>query len=125
MADSEQLEILRQGVGSWNDWRANNPDATVDLAGEDFRDWDLSEVNFRGGNLQRSDFRGTTLNHADLSSATLDRVQMAGAKLSGAQFVDAICTRANFSRVMPPVPTFGGQIFNKLRSIMPNWRTQT
>ena len=33
MANQQQLDILKQGVEAWNEWRKKNPDVTIDLNG--------------------------------------------------------------------------------------------
>lgn len=40
MANQEHLDILKQGVDIWNQWRKEHPDAEPDLSGAN-----LSEAN--------------------------------------------------------------------------------
>jgi len=47
MADDKQLDIIRQGVATWNAWRVENPAALPQLYG----------ANLRGANLNRADLR--------------------------------------------------------------------
>jgi hypothetical protein len=47
MADENQLEILKQGVAAWNEWRRNEgAHVVVDLGGAN-----LSQANLSGANL--------------------------------------------------------------------------
>ncbi|MGQ9702955.1 MAG: hypothetical protein ACUVRX_01220 [Actinomycetota bacterium] len=41
MANPEHLEILRQGVKAWNEWRRQNVYIIPDLYGADLRGMDL------------------------------------------------------------------------------------
>ncbi len=46
MANPEHLEILKQGVEAWNQWREQNPQTKPDLSGAILR-----EANLRGADL--------------------------------------------------------------------------
>ena len=35
MANEEHVELLKQDVQAWNEWRKNNPEVEVDLRGAD------------------------------------------------------------------------------------------
>ena len=56
MANKVHLEILLQGVKTWNQWREENEDIKPDLSG----------VNLSGQNLGRIDFVDTNLSGAML-----------------------------------------------------------
>src|SRR5438270_12708664 len=56
MANQEQLDILKQGVEAWNEWRQKHEDIIPDL---------------RGAQLSGSDLRNADLNEAHLNSADL------------------------------------------------------
>ena len=51
MADQEQLEILKQGVDVWNEWRSENQGKLIDL-----REVHLGLTNFSGANLTEAYF---------------------------------------------------------------------
>jgi hypothetical protein len=82
MADESQLEVLKQEVAAWNEWRRE----------ELFREVDLSEANLRGTNLGRAN-----LYKADLSRASLFRANLSRARLSQARLRGANLTIANLS----------------------------
>ena len=86
MANSEHLEILRQGVVVWNEWREKNRAIQPDLRRANLREADLSGVNLIKanlslGNLIKSNLIGANLREADLSGANLIRANLNGANL--------------------------------------------
>jgi hypothetical protein len=86
MANPEHLEILKQGVNVWNDWRRKKPKLTpdlseVDLSGTDLGGADLRRVNLAGADLRRADVRRADLRKADLREAGLARADLRGANL--------------------------------------------
>lgn len=58
MAKPEHLAKLKDGVAARNQWRAENPDARVDLADENLSGFDLSESDFKRVDRHGSDSRG-------------------------------------------------------------------
>jgi hypothetical protein len=91
MADSEQLMRLKAGVVSWNQWRQNNSEITLDLRGADLRDEDLSDID-----LMEADLSGANLAGADLMDARLTRVNFSNAIISGAELSGAYLVESNF-----------------------------
>jgi hypothetical protein len=84
MANPEHLEILRQGVEVWNDWRAKEPSIIPN-----FREADLSWADLSGANLMTADLMTADLNFADLSGANLREADLSGADLSWADLSGA------------------------------------
>ena len=84
MANQEHLDILKQGVEVWNEWRKEHPDIHVDLTGADF-----SLANLSGANLSNADFKGATLWDTNLSRSNLERAELQWANLSGADLSKA------------------------------------
>ena len=89
MANSEHLNILKQGPEIWNTWRKEHTEIRVDLSEADLSEANLSEANLRKADLRAADLRAAHLSGADLSTANL-----AGANLSEAELLEA-----NFSHV--------------------------
>src|SRR5438876_557726 len=79
MANKEHLDILKQGVETWNQWRQMHLDILPDLSGAKLSraaPWEsLSDADFR---------RDANLSGADLSEANLSEANLSGANLSGA-----------------------------------------
>jgi len=97
MADKTQLEVLENGVTTWNKWRTANvdlrPDLSaahlvgLDLIGANFARTDLRKADLRGANLSDSVLTDARLDGANFFRAVLDRADLAGANLVGAQFL--------------------------------------
>jgi uncharacterized protein YjbI with pentapeptide repeats len=90
MAHQEQLNILKQGVETWNQWRQKHTDTQPDLS-----DADLSGANLSGVNLSGVNLSGATLRDANLYKADLSKAVLIGADLNGAYLRDANLSRAN------------------------------
>ncbi len=79
MASQEHLEILKQGIATWNTWRKQHPEIRPDLSFAD-----LSGADFSGADFSRADLNGAILSRATLSEATLSRATLLlGATLRG------------------------------------------
>ena len=61
MANQEHLDILKQGVDTWNQWRREHRDADIQL--------DLYKADLSGANLSGADLGGANLSHANLTGA--------------------------------------------------------
>lgn len=106
MANPEQLEILKQGVKIWNEWRKEYREREPDLLGADLGDSDLSDAdlsdanlikaNLNGANLIKANLVRANLIKANLRGADLSRASLSGGHLRGADFSGAILTRAAF-----------------------------
>ncbi len=94
MANEEHIEILRQGVASWNIWRKDNSDEPIDLSGVNLRGANLCNANLNSANLADVNLEGAKLREADLvdadlSVANLFEADLMWAKLSHANFIHA------------------------------------
>ncbi len=103
MANIEHVEILRQGVEIWNQWRDEHRAIQPDLHGLNLKGVDLSganlrEVNLLEANLQGADLRWTDLIKANLFECDLTGAQLFSADLTRANFVRANLFRANLCR---------------------------
>jgi TIR domain/Pentapeptide repeats (8 copies) len=79
MANQEQLDILKQGVYTWNQWRKEHPNIDPDLSSAT-----LTEAKLSGADLRSADLSYTDLSYTDLSYANLSEANLWGANLSGA-----------------------------------------
>jgi uncharacterized protein YjbI with pentapeptide repeats len=110
MANEAQLDILRQGVDVWNNWRREHYEVTrPDLRGAVLNGADLSMANLSGAdlwganlhmadlvkaNLVQSILCQADLSHAHLASANLFSAELGGANMSGTDFRSATLTNA-------------------------------
>ena len=118
MANQEHLDILKQGVETWNQWRREHGDirpnlGLADLSGTTLSGANLSKADLReanlnwanlgladlnGANLGLADLSGTNLNAANLSNADLREANLREAKLVQANLYEADLSGANLSR---------------------------
>jgi TIR domain-containing protein/pentapeptide repeat protein len=83
MANPEHLQILKQGVDTWNAWRERNRDIRPDLS-----EANLRNANLKSANLSEADLSGANLSHAALHAANLKHANLSHAGLSGAGLGD-------------------------------------
>jgi hypothetical protein len=94
MANQEHLDILKQGVKTWNQWRKEHPDIKPDLSGAIPNCLDLGHVDFSQTNLSQAYLGETDLTHAIFFKADLREADLTHAKLSSAEFDEANLTSA-------------------------------
>lgn len=85
MANQQHLDILKQGVDTWNRGRDQYPDIP-DLSGANLQNAHLAQamladVDLSGADLTQADLLGANLSLAKLSGAKLTRADMSGAIL--------------------------------------------
>jgi len=122
MANPEHLEILKQGVVVWNQWREEKPAIRPDLSkanlvgmnltGANFIDVNLAETilsaailhgvnltkaDLSGANLSWADLLGTNLRKANLQRANLDMANLTGTNLTGANLQKAKLSGTDFT----------------------------
>lgn len=103
MTNQIYLELLKQGVITWNRWRRENPNIKADFIEADLRkvnlcDADLSYSNFSKANLSRADLSRANLIGANLSEAYFSEAYLTGANLSRANLSRVDLRRADLSR---------------------------
>lgn len=81
MANQEHLEILKQGVAAWNEWKIQADIQKIKP--------DLTKADLSGANLKEVNFRFTRLCSANLSGANLERALFFTSNLNGANFSHA------------------------------------
>jgi hypothetical protein len=87
MANEEHLARLRQGVVTWNQWRA----AQLHIMPN------LDEVYLAGAHLAGAYLSGADLSGADLRDADLSRAHLRGADLRRAVLLEINCEGANLT----------------------------
>src|SRR5213595_1717525 len=97
MANQEHINLLKQGVEVWNQWRIEHGDIQPDLSGANLfkaslAHANLGEVDLRGANLFEA-----RLYQADLFHANLGEADLRGANLFEARLYKVDFTRANLS----------------------------
>ncbi len=105
MANYKHVELLKEGVQVWNDWRSADPDIKPNLSGANLVQTVLVESNLRQADLRKTDLRKTNLSHSDLykvdlrnanlRGAQLVKTDLRGANLSGAILIDADLRKAD------------------------------
>jgi len=113
MANTEQLELLKQGAVVWNKWRVDNPGTHIDLENADLHSAKLIGVDLsskkssiaslfnadlRWANLGKANLSYTILAFADLSFAVLNEANLKGAQLTPTNLNRANLSKANMSK---------------------------
>jgi uncharacterized protein YjbI with pentapeptide repeats len=99
MANQQHLNLLRQGVEMWNQWRQEHPEVKPDLSKAQ-----LARTILSGAHLEGADFRGVVfvekaqLSRAYLEGADLSKTHMVGADLEGATLCGAHLEGANLMK---------------------------
>jgi uncharacterized protein YjbI with pentapeptide repeats len=102
MADEEQLAILSRGVAAWNEWRQENPEASIDFKGANLRNQKLENANLVEADLTEADLSFAHLKNTNFAFANLDRAvisfaDLEGANLSAASVENAFLEDANLN----------------------------
>jgi len=84
MANQEHLDILKQGVKVWNEWRDKDYEIRPDLSRANLIGANLIGADLIGANLIGADLIGADLSHSSLSDATLSEADLSGAYISDA-----------------------------------------
>jgi len=103
VANAGHIDIVRDRIDHWNDWRRKNTKIVPDFSGAD-----LSELNLAGANLARADLTGSRLGGANLSGANLSRAKLFRADLSQADLSRTNLFKANLSQADLAGANFNG-----------------
>ena len=95
MANEQHVELVKKGPEAWNQWREENPDASIDLSEADLRGLALAKVNFKGANLKLAKLQFSNLAGALLEGANLEQARLQEVNLQGAQLENANLKKCN------------------------------
>jgi len=98
MANEEHLDILHQGVATWNEWRDKNPNLRPDLSAASLSWLELAHANLHHCRLNDAHLTHTQLSGADLHRAALGGASMYAADLRKARIVEANLAGANLTK---------------------------
>jgi uncharacterized protein YjbI with pentapeptide repeats len=93
VADSDHIEILKQGVDAWNRWRDENPEVRPQLSSANLFQEQLANVDLQGADLTEATLSGADLSGANLRGANLQEAELYLAKLVGAELLGLISRR--------------------------------
>jgi uncharacterized protein YjbI with pentapeptide repeats len=99
MANQEHLDILKQGVAMWNQWRKEHPDILPELSNANLSNVDLSHADLSNAHLSEINFWGANLRGAKLTGASLFVTDFNGANLRNADFSHAYIGWVTFGDV--------------------------
>ena len=94
MSDLQHLDLLKQGVFIWNQWRQEHPEVLPDLNGADLAWAHLSRIDLSGANLYKANLQG-----ADLQDAQFYRADLREANLNGTNLLKAILDETTLTDV--------------------------
>jgi uncharacterized protein YjbI with pentapeptide repeats len=97
MANEEHLNLLKQDIKIWNQWREINWTIQPDLIEADLSFMDLSGANLRRVNLSRANLVGSDLSGSDLCRACLIEADLSMSDLTGAYLTGAYLSGADLS----------------------------
>lgn len=105
MANQKHLEILKQGVEIWNEWRKEYPQERPDLSEANLDNMNLSKINLANVNLDKATLRDAHLieadislsqvNQADLTKADLRRANLTATHFNRTIMIEAIFRKTN------------------------------
>ena len=98
MADQGHLEILNQGIDTWNEWREEEAHVIPNLTEANLPRAYLPRANLIGADLSGANLSGANLTLAPLSMAKLSEANLSKAELVGANLIGADLSGANLLR---------------------------
>ncbi len=97
MANQKLVDLLKQGVYGWNQWRQEHPKSLPDLMGADLSNTNLVDANLNNANLRWTRLHHSKLNNVDFSHANLNHANLRRTTLSNANLNSTHLYNANFS----------------------------
>ena len=128
MANQEHLDILKQGVEAWNEWRESNPKITTrDLSGADLIEANLSGANLIGANLIEANLIEGEPHTGRTSAGRTSPEQTSAGRTSAGRTSAPGRTSAgrNLSGRTSPGRTSAGRTSAGRTSLTPRWWKQT
>ncbi len=120
MANQEHLDILKQGVEVWNQWRKEHIDIQPDLSGATLKDANLQRGNFSRTNLTSTNLSNAHLEGADFRMADLSNTNGTNANFHGADLRRAMLLLANMSNTDFSDAKLGGADLGRANFSMSN-----
>lgn len=81
MAKQEQIELLRQGIDVWNEWRTQYPDDQLDLSEADLNRSNLSGAFLTEAMFIKTNLTGAVLTQCSIYGISVWNVQLAETRL--------------------------------------------
>ena len=97
MSNPAHAAKLKEGLPSWNAWRAGNPGIRIDLSGADLQGLVIAGDDRVGADLIGADLSRADLRHASMHGAELTGAKMQGCDLRRADLRDARLTGADLT----------------------------
>ena len=99
MANEEQLNIIKQGVEKWNQWREQHIDIKPDLSEADLRETNLQKANLGHANLSKARLQFSNLTGANLKETCLKKAKFQESNLQSANLQNANLSGAGMLEV--------------------------
>lgn len=97
MANKKHLQILKQGVQTWNEWMSLDLEIMPNLRGANLKQMDLQGVNFREVDLEGANLTSAILSRASLFGSNFKSANFTQAQLFDLTFLTSDLNRANFT----------------------------
>jgi uncharacterized protein YjbI with pentapeptide repeats len=113
VADQQQLEILRQGVQTWNRWRDENLGLHPDLCHANLEQLNLTQASLYGTLLTGAKLAGANLYQAKLGFSDFEKADLRGAHLAEANVNFSSFREANLHAANLRKVNFAGASFER------------
>lgn len=122
MANPEHLEILKQGVKAWNEWRRKHKGVRPDLRyayffRADLTEADLTEADLFEANLLEANLVGAILNEASIVGAALSKANLREASLYYTNLSRALLGGTDFTFAYLGATTFADNDLSKVKGL--------
>lgn len=107
MALQEHVELIKQGVSTWNRWRKEHPEIQPDFEDANLCNTNLQEASLENALFNRADLRETDLSRANLRQSSfigthltytiMEQADLSGANLYNVDFSEIFLRECNLS----------------------------